>query len=156
MVYNETGCGLKRGSLLPTLWACEGQKDLSEGASIPLRGHWFCVRARRCRRLAAGCVCVFFAFLDECVSTNFKMILPQNQFQNDEVVWDPHFGLSTAQQNRRSLHWSRYKDTGFVYKRHDIKDYPPVVCACFLFFGRVCIYQLKIDSTSELIPKWNW
>ena len=104
MVYNGTGCGLKRGSLLPTLWACEGQKDLSEGASIPLRGHWFCVRARRCRRLAAGCVCVFFAFLDECVSTNFKMILLQNQFQNDEVVWDPHFGLPTAQQNRWSLH----------------------------------------------------
>ena len=104
MVYNGTGCGLKRGSLLPTLWACEGQKDLSEGASIPLRGHWFCVRATRCRRLAVGCVCVFYVFLDECVSTNFKMILLQNQFQNDEVVWDPHFGLSTAQQNRRSLH----------------------------------------------------
>ena len=97
-------------------------------------------------------LCVrIFSFLDECVSTNFEMILLQNRSQNKKVVWDPHVSLLMAQQTRRSMHWSRCKDTGFVYKRHDIKDYPPVVCACFF----VCLDEC-VSTNLKLILLQNW
>ena len=68
-------CGL---GPTPTSWASNGLTDLLESAWIPLRGHWFCIQAIRCQRLATGCVCacvcVCFLF-DECVSTNLILIL---------------------------------------------------------------------------------